>query len=286
MYGDPTSDQGPALAMSYFVTQPSESLRDLVQAIWMVDTPFSVGRDRILPNGIVELIINLASNEQGVVDEQRPERSQRFKRAWVAGLQRGPLVIDSASESNLIGIRFAAGRARDFLGVPLHELTDLVVEADTLALPRLEELRERLAESGSHAARVACVEQWLLDSGPCRDAPLDSVQYAVSQLRDPTTPRRIRDISADLGLTHRQLIDRFRDAVGVTPRRLARIYRLQAVIRYLDRCSRANWSRVAADCGFADQAHLIRELRDLAGVTPTEYLALRDAQDSDHVREP
>jgi AraC-like DNA-binding protein len=252
----------------------------------MVNEPGTVQRDRVLPNGVVELIVNLGSGDQGVVDEQHPERSQRFKRAWVAGLQRGPLVIDAASESRLVGIRFAAGRARRFLGMPMHELTDRVFEADALGIRRLDELRERLADSDSTATRVAHVERWLLESGTTSDGEFDCIQYAVSQLRDPTLSRRIRDISAELGLSHRQLIDRFRNVVGVTPRRLARIYRLQAVIRYLAKRSRVNWSRVAADCGFADQAHLNRELRDLAGMTPTAYLARRDADDSDHVREP
>jgi AraC-like DNA-binding protein len=272
--------------MPYFVTQPTEPLRDLVQAIWMVNEPGAVHRDRVVPNGVVELIINLGGSDQGIVDERFPERSQRFKRAWVAGIQRGPLVIDAASESHLVGIRFAAGQARRFLGIPMHELTDRVFEADALGLPRLEELRERLGDSESQSERVASVERWLLESKQPEPVQVSDVLYAVLQLRDPTMPRRIRDISAEIGLSHRQLIERFHDVVGVTPRRLARIYRLQAVFRRLDGHNRVSWSQLASECGFADQAHLIRELRDLAGITPTEYLTLRDAEDSDHVKEP
>lgn len=267
------------------IALPSAPLRRNVQAIWSVEEPGAVERDRVLPNGVLELIINLGSNEHGVVDPEDAGRSQRFKRSWVAGLQEGPLIIDEATESHLVGVRFLPGGAHDLLGFPLREVTNLVMEGEALSLPWLEELRERLLEKPQWPARAALVQQYLeraMGPTPGRPAWLD---VALNRLADQESPRRIRDISEELGLTHRQLIERFRSSVGVTPRRLARIFRLQQVLQCVAGRERVNWAQVASECGFADQAHLNHEFRDLAGVRPSEYLAQRYDEDGDHMME-
>ena len=73
--------------------------------------------------------------------------------------------------------------------------------------------------------------------------------------------------------------------MGLTPKRFARVRRLQRVVRDLDGQGRADWAAVAARHGYADQPHLTDEFRELVGVTPTEYLRSR-IDGPNHLRAP
>ena len=83
------------------------------------------------------------------------------------------------------------------------------------------------------------------------------------------------EVCLAIGLPSRTLRRRFTAQVGLTPKRFARVQRLQHVVRYLDGRTQVDWAAVAAEHGYADQPHLADEFRELAGVTPTEYLRSR-----------
>ena len=85
----------------------------------------------------------------------------------------------------------------------------------------------------------------------------------------------IGDLSGSAGVSSTHLAQRFKELIGVTPKRLARIARFQHALALLDQMETAPSTRTAAACGFADQAHFVRDFRDLAGVPPSEHLLTR-----------
>jgi AraC-like DNA-binding protein len=107
-----------------------------------------------------------------------------------------------------------------------------------------------------------------------------TVRRAVDLLRGHACGMRVTEVCDRLGLSNRHLIKQFRRTVGLAPKTYARIERLQAVIRACRGRTAVPWSRVAAQAGYADQSHLIREFRRLAGVTPSEFLARRTPDES------
>ncbi|MBI5105949.1 MAG: AraC family transcriptional regulator, partial [Solirubrobacterales bacterium] len=82
----------------------------------------------------------------------------------------------------------------------------------------------------------------------------------------------VEELARDAALSERQLRRRFDDAVGFGPRTLRRVLRLQHFLRLAERAPGATLARLAADAGFADQAHLARDCRDLAGAPPSVLL--------------
>ena len=125
-------------------------LRDFVELIWRVSGEPDVASERVLPNGALELIVNLGPAH--VVHERHGDTT--FRRAWIAGLQRGPLDIGMTSRvSELVGIRFRPGGALPMIGTPLRELTDRVVELEGKGTEDIRELRDRMLEVG-HQWRV------------------------------------------------------------------------------------------------------------------------------------
>jgi AraC-like DNA-binding protein len=83
----------------------------------------------------------------------------------------------------------------------------------------------------------------------------------------------IAELADELGWSHRRLIARYRDAVGLPPKRVARIVRFERLSALLTTDPAADWAAAAVTCGYFDQAHLAREVRELADITPTELRA-------------
>lgn len=105
--------------------------------------------------------------------------------------------------------------------------------------------------------------------GP-RPHPL--VVAAWARLRETAGGIRIGALAAELGASRRHLTTTFHQQVGLPPKTVARLLRFERVCRRVER-NPARWADIAYDSGYCDQAHLNRDFRDLAGTTPTDFLA-------------
>jgi AraC-like DNA-binding protein len=181
----------------------------------------------------------------------------RGDRVIVAGAATGPVPSDIPVGTPVFGVRFRLGVAGAALGLPAEELADENVPLWG------EEYDERVA-SGGVVELVQIVRERVLG------APLDPLARAAA-LRLARPGARVAELGPKLGLSERQLRRRFADAVGYGPKTLARVLRFQ---RFLALASaRDGLAGLAIDAGYADQAHLTRECRRLAGRTPAEIIA-------------
>lgn len=252
---------------------PCAALADAVEGIWFAEGTADYEREVVLPNGAVELILNLGAPQWVLGDSVHAER--RYDRAWLAGLQRGPLVIgDDGNGSKLAGVRFRPGGLSPWLGVPLRELTDRVLETSELSLrwPK-SSLRERLASTADPEARLALIEAQLLAQR--RGAVDPRVAFALRELRRAHAERTLRALAEQVGCSQQTLIALFHRTVGVSPRKLARILRFHGVVAALRGERRVAWAALSAEHGFSDQAHLTREVREFTGVSPRQLFASR-----------
>jgi AraC-like DNA-binding protein len=175
--------------------------------------------------------------------------------AAVAGPDTAAWISKTAPGGLIVGARFRAG-AGQALGVPLEELRDLRVPLDALGLDLQAELDQAAAPEA-----IAQLALRLAAATP----PDPAVQAAARLLRDPE--RRVEEIAFSLGFSERQLRRRFLATVGYGPKTLQRILRMR---RFLDSASADDLARDALAAGYADQAHLTREVRALTGLTPGE----------------
>lgn len=243
----------------------------------MLEGTASHDSETVLPNGAVELIVNLGSPHK-VVDPKNTQATV-FTESWIAGIQQAPLTIQAVRESNLVGIRFRPGGCRPFLGAPLTEITDQVIEARELFGPLIEKLRERVCRAPSAAERLQAIEAALLEQiGSVAVDPLAA--SAVAMLTGSGGRVRTGRVADLLGTTEKTLIARFSRTVGVTPKVFARITRLQNVIRAVSNQTTPDWADVALSCGYFDQSHLINDFRRLSGTTPEDYIRRRDADEN------
>ena len=261
--------------LSHRIRLVTAPLAPHVEHLWMVRGRLS-GRlsNMILPDGAMELIINLG-DPQRLCAPDDPERQTVFRSSWVSGERMEPIVIDEAGYVHLIGIRLRAGGAWPFLGIPLREFSDQVVELDTILGPEASELRDQLGEAPNDDARLDLTEKWLRQRMRSRTPPTRAVSHALGVIQLGASPARIGRMAEEIGISHKHLLREFERCVGLTPKVFARICAFQRVIHSVGQRARVNWADAAARCGYYDQAHLIREFRAFSGLTPANYLSMR-----------
>jgi AraC-like DNA-binding protein len=198
---------------------------------------------RILPDACVDLIWIAGSG------------------VHLAGPDTTAALAELAPQTVVAGVRFTPGAGGPALGRRLDGDRDARVPLPGLAAPDLEP-REALRALAAAAARMVAA------------APPDAaVAEAARRLADPA--QRVEDLAADLGLSDRQLRRRCLAAAGHTPKVLQRVLRFRAFVAAADADPQPDLARLAAEHGYADQAHLTNECTRLAGMPPAALLSDR-----------
>ena len=252
--------------MLYRSHTPPPPLSEHVERFWICSDAPPHRRERILPSGTIELVVNLREDEIRIYDPSQPDRCSRFSGAIFSGTYSRSFVIDPSQHASILGVHFRPGGAFPFLGAPAGELADTHVDLRTLWGSAAVELRERLCAAATPEERFSLLEKALL-SRVHRERHA-AVPAALDALEGEEV--RIRDVAERVGLSQRRFIQVFADQVGVTPKLYRRIRRFQRA-RTLAR-NVPEWARVAVDCGYFDQSHLIRDFVEFSGLTPADYL--------------
>ena len=231
-------------------------------------------RNLILPDGAIELIINLG-DPQKLCAKQNLQRHTIFNQSWISGERTEPIVIDESGYVHLVGARLRAGGAWPFLGIPLREFTNQVVELEAILGPEVRALRDRMGAAPDDDARFDLMESWLAQRARNRTQPTRAVSHALRAIQSGADAVRIGRMAEEIGISHKHLLREFDRCVGLTPKLLARLCSFQRAIFTIGQRPVVDWSDTAARCGYYDQAHLIREFRAFSGLTPASYLTRR-----------
>ncbi|GAA4103952.1 helix-turn-helix domain-containing protein [Nonomuraea soli] len=173
-------------------------------------------------------------------------------------------LVSGAAEG--VEARLSPLGARRLFGVPMGELTNVILPAEDLLGPWFRTAAARLAETGSWERRLELAERMLTAHIHERPELGPQVPWAWAQLLGSAGGVSIASLAESLGWSHRHLVARFHDEVGLTPKTAARMIRFSRAMRLL----RAGLppALVAAEAGFYDQAHLNRDFRAFAGAPP------------------
>jgi AraC-like DNA-binding protein len=229
-------------------------------------------RFRELPCTYVPLILDLGEG-WSVADARRPERGPERLGSFVAGLTDGPVLVGHGGTARCMQIDLTVLGARRLLGLPMSEIANRSVALEDVLGREAHVLVERMADTPGWPERFALAER-ALGARLAASRPVEpATGWAVGRVVASGGRVAIGELARELGWSHRRLIARFRDGVGLAPKSVARIVRFELLTGLLRAEPGVGWARAAAGCGFFDQAHLAREVRDLAGLTPTALRA-------------
>ncbi|MEO3784515.1 helix-turn-helix transcriptional regulator [Actinocorallia sp. B10E7] len=193
----------------------------------------------------------------------------------LGGLHTEPVMIAHEGYQTGIQVGLSPLGARSLLGVPAGELTGEVLAGEDL-LAGAGELRERLAAARGWAERFRLVEEFLLRRERPDPGVDGEVAWGLRRLHQTGGAARVEELAGEVGWSARYLRRRFREQVGLSPKAAGRVIRFdRARMELQGRIGNGRELRlaeVAHGCGYADQAHLTREFRELAGLSPVRYL--------------
>lgn len=248
---------------------PRGPLSGLVEAVWASETDACFTNEAILPRTPTEVLFSLG-DVHWLRDVDDPARDRGFDRAFVSGLQLAPLRVESPARGNMAGIRLKPAGVASFLGDTPALVAGQVVELDLLLGAGVERLRERVAEEPDLRRRVALLAQAVERRFESAEALPGELRRTLDRIHRTRGRVPIRRLVEDSGWSHRHFTARFRERFGRTPKSYARIVRFESAFARLQGMDRVHWAEFALESGFADQAHLVNEFRELAGATPTE----------------
>ena len=245
-----------------------------VQCIWTLEGIALQGADPdpIFPDGCTEIVVHL-----GEPFDLLAPAGQATRQASIlfAGQLSSQLLLRPAGRVLTLGVRFHPCGAAAFLGEPQRRLTGDPVALDALA-PNLASALARVRRRSDTLESAVEGVQGVL----CRRMDASRIDPRVAhavRLIEATAGRlSVERVAAGAEVTRRHLERRFLDQVGVTPKRLARIQRFQRALRALDvDGARGALGETAAECGYADQSHFVRDFRMLAGCSPSTHMLRR-----------
>lgn len=260
--------------MHYCEIKPSLPLRPFVECFWTLqggssdnDGSTAGPPERILPDGCVELILNFGERFVQHVDGKKLSQPRNF----VVGQMTGPILISPSGAVELFGIRFQPGGTRPFFCEPAHQLTDTVVDLGSVSNTFERELLNVCASRQTLGGKIAAADACLCERLGKTEVDLQLIKLATSII-DRGGLVSVDHLASSAGVSSRQLERRFLQEVGLGPKLLARIVRFQQVFRAVDQANPA-WATVAVECGYYDQAHLIRDFNQFAQQTPAVLFA-------------
>ena len=162
----------------------------------------------------------------------------------------------------------------------MNELSDVVLGADLAFGRDILDLREQLLAAKSVRQIFQLVEAFLLhQAGDAIDGDIATrcIDYALSSIVHKPAIGRLRQLSEHIGYSQKHFINLFTGQVGVSPKQYLKIMRFQKAIRTIENPAPIQWSQIALESGYYDQAHFINDFKYFSGFTPNEYLRRRTA---------
>lgn len=263
-----------------FVSQrPSPPLAAYVDSVWYSQRgalPHS--RERSLPTGSADIVVPLLQDHLIRYDSEHDSHARRLRGAIVQGASDRFQVRGTEGPSAVVGVHFKPGGAAAFFGGALPELRNRTELLEDVWGPASRELRERLQAAGSPQQALRLLDDFLLRRLGGSAPPDPLAAFAVAAFRRDPAGARVQAVQRESGCASTQFIRRFEQAVGLTPKRYARVLRFGMLLPSLVRCGPRDWAQIAAGAGYFDQSHLIREFRQLAGMAPGAYAPVQADQ--------
>jgi AraC-like DNA-binding protein len=239
--------------------------------MWFGSGYVAYQRDRILPSGQSQLLINLGP-AQYRIETGPPERRVPFVDIWYSGLHQGPIDTEAPHGTALLGVAFRSRGAYPWLGAQVSDLSDRIVALADAIGDGVLALRERLLNTSSLEQRFGLVERFLLGRLSAHQVVHPAVRWAADRIAGTGGRVPVQTLVRETGYTRKHLAALFVRQVGMTPKALCRVHRFRGALELLNSAGQVPWAALADHCGYYDQSHLTHDFRVFSGLTPGEFV--------------
>lgn len=250
------------------VILPHRLLAPYVRYYWTLDADYELAAtERVIPYGNMQWCFYRGGVSCG---ENRLD-----SKSLLCGQTTKYTDIITEGKIRIIAVVFQPCGASAFLRMPVNLLSGLKVSAEELDDRELKELESRILDTDDPGQCVCLLDRFLLNRlSPPRNynlQRLDSVMKMIDQNRGQVS---IDSLAGASCLGRKQFQRVFSEHVGMNPKEFLRTVRFQHLLSRMQHSPDYHFTRLACECGYYDQAHLISEFKTFSGYTPKEYLSL------------
>ncbi len=267
------------MSFQYYRFAPAAALEPFVDCYWALrsqaDLPTGIP-ERIVPDGCFELIFNFGSRHRHY-NQRDLQRFSSLGSSILIGQRtryfHTELAANSSEGLRAVGIRLRPEGLYPLCGMLAGEIVDEVIPLDAVWGAAVAETEEQLLAARSPDRLPSLLDAFLLGRPDLRRQAHPGLDAAIRRIRQCKGHLRIDALAAELNLSIKQLERLFKGALGVSPKRYARIMKFSDLHAWLDRPDASiNWAAVAAAMNYYDQNHFIKNFKEFSGLLPGEYL--------------
>lgn len=258
--------------MTYETFEPHPDLAAFVKAYWELHVPgdMEAEKQRVLPEGSIEMAFILANDVKRFTSEEEFELQPR---AMIIGQITEPYFVQPTGEVLSFAVSFYTYGFANFVDRPISELANRDTPLDELfGHEEATQLEQQMMAAKETQERIKVVEAFLM--GKLAEAgTIDRlVKSTVDALFETKGSQSILSLVEDQPTSRRSLERKFRDQVGMSPKQLGKVVRLQAALKTLLNNESQSLTEVAYDNDYYDQAHFTKDFKELTGSNPKDFL--------------
>jgi len=256
--------------MNYEIFEPGQDLTTLVKCYWLLESPKEETPEKqtIIPDGCMEMIFHY-----GDLYRQYAENGNNIiqPRCFVIGQLTRPLEIEPTGETGIFSVRFHPNGFLPFATIPIKEMENTAVALEKLFGKDGNEIEQKVLNANSTSERIKLVETFLLTRLTDTETVDRIVRSTVETILTANGQLTIDELSKQTNINRRQLERKFSSAIGLSPKQLSKIIRLQATLKMLLNKKFTSLTALAYESEYYDQAHFIKDFKELTGFTPKEF---------------
>lgn len=258
--------------MDYRTFQPHNELTPLVKCYWTLEVPaeYSSEKQRIVPDGCIEMAFILGDDIKRFTSETdfiiQP-------RAMVLGQTVRPFYIQPTGYVNTVAVRFYPYGFANIVTTPISNLANKETPiAELFGQPTAGELEQKIIQATSTRQRIEIIERFLLNKLSDRVTIDNIVKSTVDALLATGGSSPIQAILQEDLSKRRQLERKFLKQIGISPKQLGKVIRLQTALKMLLNRKGGTLTQIAYESEYYDQNHFIKDFKEFTGTTPKEFL--------------
>lgn len=256
--------------MDYRTYEPCEDLASLIKCYWTLESPKedTPMRQTIVPDGCMEMIFHY-----GDLYKQYTQRDNCIiqPKCFVIGQLTRPLEIESMGETGIFSVRFQPGGFFPFATMHVKKMENTAIPFGQLFGNAGKEIEQNILNAHTALERIKLIEIFLLS----RLTEVATIDYVVKSTLDTILSASgqltINEVSKQTNINRRQLERKFSLAIGLSPKQLSKMIRLQSTLKMLLNKQCKNLTSLAYENDYYDQSHFTKDFKELTGFTPKEF---------------